>query len=73
MKNKIIIIILSLFYFNYAYSENLFIEAKNISIDKKNELTIFKNDVVARTSNNYEIKSEYGEYNKKNWNFNFKK
>ena len=72
MKNNIVIIFISFLFFEICYSKNLFIEAKNISIDKKNEFTIFKDDVIVKTNDNYEIKSQFGEYDKKR-NFNFKK
>ena len=36
---------------------------KNISIEKKNEISIFKDDVLVKTEDNYEIKSQYGELN----------
>ena len=65
MKNNIVIIFISFLFFEICYSKNLFIEAKNISIDKKNEFTIFKDDVIVKTNDNYEIKSQFGEYDKK--------
>ena len=43
--------------FETLVSEELFIEAKNISIEKKNNLTIFRDDVLAKTKENYQIKS----------------
>ena len=66
MKNKFLIIffILSL-NCTIAFSENILIESKNISIEKKREVTIFKEDVIVKTEDEYEIKSQYGEYNKK--------
>ena len=66
MKSKFIIIFFLFWPYSIALSENLFIESKNISIDKKNELTVFRDDVVAKTKDNYVIKSQYGEYSKKN-------
>ena len=65
MKSNFFIILISFFYIEICFSKNLFIEAKNISIEKKNEFTVFKNDVIVKTEDNYEIKSQYGEYNKK--------
>ena len=66
MKNKFLItfVILSL-NCTIAFSENILIESKNISIEKKREVTIFKEDVIVKTEDEYEIKSQYGEYNKK--------
>ena len=65
MRSKIFIIILSMLTFETVVSDELFIQAKNISIEKKNSLTIFQNDVFAKTKENYQIKSQYAEYNKK--------
>ena len=65
MKSKTLIIFFSLLYFELCYSKNIFIEAKNISIEKKNEIKIFKEDVLVKTEDNYEIKSQFGELNKK--------
>ena len=65
MKSKILIIFFSLLHFDLCFSKNIFIEAKNITIEKKNEISIFKEDVLVKTEDNYEIKSQYGELNKK--------
>ncbi len=65
MRSKILIIIFSMLIFETLVSEELFIEAKNISIEKKNNLTIFRDDVLAKTKENYQIKSQYAEFNKK--------
>ena len=64
MKNKIILIIISLFYSSNLLSENISIESKIISIDKKNNISIFEDDVITTTSDNYKIKSQYGKYDK---------
>ena len=37
---------------------------KNITLDKKKNITIFRDDVVIQTDDKYIIKSEYAEYNK---------
>ena len=63
MKNKLIIL-LSLLFNTVLFAENIFIESKNISIDKNKELSIFKNEVFIRTEENNTIKSEYAEYDK---------
>ena len=47
MRNSIFALLISLFYIEFAYS-SLFIESKNISVEKKNNLTIFKDDVLLR-------------------------
>ena len=41
MKNKIFIILISLFFNNIVFSENLLIESKNISLDKNKEFFNF--------------------------------
>ncbi len=62
MKNKLATIILILF-FNNAFAENIFITAKNISLDKKNNISIFENEVVVKTKSKT-LKSEFAKYNK---------
>ena len=48
-------------------AETLFIQSKNISLDKNNDKFQFlKNDVLVKTDNENTIKSDYAEYNKKN-------
>ncbi len=63
MKNKFIIIIISLFISTISYAENLLIEAKNITIDKDKVTSVFKNKVVIKTKEKI-IKSEFAKYNK---------
>ena len=46
-------------------AENLVIEAKNISLDKNKETSIFEKEVIVKTDDNKIIKSDYAEYNKK--------
>ncbi len=65
MKNKILIIFLSFFFNSFLNAENLTIQAKNISLDKNKEISIFEKEVVVKTENNKIIKSDYAEYNKK--------
>jgi len=65
MKNKFLII---LFFFKIAsnvYADEIKIEAKNITLDKKNFTSIFENEVVIKTEDNNTIESDYLEYNKK--------
>ncbi len=45
-------------------AENLKIESKSISIDKKSKLTIFKENVIATDNKNNSFKSNYAEYDK---------
>ena len=65
MKNRIIIILLLKLFFLPAFAENLKIESKKISIDKKKEVTIFEEQVIAITEDNNRIESNYAELNKK--------
>ena len=70
MKNKkfvksIIISIIILFN-THLHAENIFIESKNISLDKNKKISIFKDEVIIKTKENSTIKSEYAEYNKNN-------
>ncbi len=66
MRNKI----LSLFFFVFIntsiFADNLKIESENIELNKKNQISIFRNNVIIETPKNNIIKSEYAEYNKKN-------
>ena len=66
MKNKILIFIILVFFSSILKAENLLIESKKISLEKKGELSIFEEDVVITTSENNIIKSDYAEYDKKN-------
>ena len=68
MRNKLLIIIKSFlftFFFNLLLADDLFIQSDKINIDKKKEVTIFKDNVIFKTQDNKTIKSEYAEYNKK--------
>ena len=65
MKNKIFIIFLTFFLNSMSSAENLIIEAKNISLDKNKETSIFEKEVIVKTDDNKIIKSDYAEYNKK--------
>ena len=49
MKNKLLIIFLTLATFSHLYAENLLIEAKDISINKNKKTTIFKDSVKVET------------------------
>jgi len=64
MKNKLIIFVCLIFFNNTLFAENLIIKAKNISIDKKEQITIFENEVSVKTQDNYLITSDYAKYNK---------
>ena len=64
-ENKIIILLIFLFFSSYLKAENLLIQSKKISLEKKSEISIFEDDVVITTSENNIIKSDYAKYNKK--------
>jgi LPS-assembly protein len=64
MKNKIIIFLVSIFFFQSSLAENLNIKSTSISIDKNTKITIFKNDVVAEDAKKNIFKTNYAEYNK---------
>ena len=65
MKNKFIkIIIIYFFFHSYSFGENLKIESSTISIDKNTKVSIFKDNVVARDTNNNTVKTNYAEYQK---------
>jgi len=63
MKNKFFSITLIFFLSSNLNAENLFIEAKDITLDKNKQTTIFKNNVTVETVGK-KITSEYAEYNK---------
>ena len=66
MKNKsLIILFFSLTFFGNAFAENLLITAKNISLDKNDNTSIFEREVVVKTQNKT-IKSDYAKYDKQN-------
>ncbi|MDC1092674.1 LPS export ABC transporter periplasmic protein LptC [Pelagibacteraceae bacterium] len=65
MKSKIILTFLFVFFCKSVFAQNLNIKSKNITLDKKREISIFKNEVVIKTLDNNIIKSDYAEYNKK--------
>ena len=64
MKNKIFFVIFLNLFFNPVFAEGFDITAKEISIDKKNQITIFKNNVVIIDQNKNTIKAEYAKYDK---------
>ncbi len=66
MKNSVLYILL-FFLLNItgALSENVLIQAKNITLEKNRELSIFRNEVTIKTEDGNLIKSDYAEYNKK--------
>ena len=64
MRNSFLII-LFVFFSDTLFAKDLDIKAKNISLDKKNNISIFKDDVIIKDENNTIIKSDYAVYNDK--------
>ncbi len=64
MKNKFLLVFITIIFFQPLMAENLNIKSSEISIDKKSRLTIFKGEVVATDYKNNVFKSERAEYNK---------
>ena len=65
MKNKIFNFFIIFFLTSIVNAENVVIESKKISINKKMQLSIFEEDVVITTPEKQIIKSDYAEYDKK--------
>ena len=63
MKNKLFLILLFFFLENISFAEDLNIEAKKIKIDKKNQISIFENDVIIKDNHNI-IQSDFAKYDK---------
>ena len=55
MKNKFFFIFLIIFNNSLASADNVLIQAKNITIDKKKQLTIFENEVNIKNYDNNTI------------------
>ncbi len=64
MKNRILLFSFLLFYNLNLFAETILIEAKNISLDKNQNLSFFENEVKVKTEDGYIIKSDSAEYNK---------
>ncbi len=64
MRNKILLLNLIFFYCIPLSAENIFIQSKNVSLNKKNQTTIFKDEVIVKTEDGISIKSDYAEYDK---------
>ena len=64
MKNKLLSIFFFILLNTNLFAENLFIKAKNISIDKNKSISIFEDEVFIKTEDNKTIKSDYLECNK---------
>lgn len=66
MKNKLIIFLFFILFQSFSHADNLDIKAKNIKIEKINEITVFENEVEVIDKFNNIINADYVEYNKKN-------
>ena len=66
MKNNFIVFIILSILTKNVMAENLSIKSENISIDKKTQTTIFKDNVIIEDEIGNIIKSDYAEYDKKN-------
>ena len=67
MKNKTFIILKTLIFIfinSLSLAENITIESKIVNFDKKEQKTIFTDNVVLKTEKNETIKSDYAEYDK---------
>ncbi len=73
MKNKKIIYLILFFFCTNLNAKNIFIEAKDIKLDKNNQITIFQNQVKIVTEDGYEIECDYAFYDKKNGQLELKK
>ncbi len=72
MKNNFLTLLIYFCIFSPLNAENIFIESRDITIDKKNEISIFKNDVFVSTAEKNEIRGDYAEYNRKKSFIKFK-
>ena len=63
MKNNFLIILIVILISKFCHAENLLIEAKDITLDKNNKTTIFKNNVTVQTKGK-KITSQYAEFDK---------
>ena len=62
MKSKLLLIIF-IFFFSKAYAKDIFITAKNISLDKNKNISIFKDNVVVKTENET-LKGDFAKYDR---------
>ena len=65
MKNNLIKILLFFLLKNVSFADELEISAKNISLDKKKEISIFQDEVIIIDKDNNIIKTDYAVYNYK--------
>ena len=63
-ENSFLIIIFVLLLNSKSFAENVSIQAKNITLDKNSQISIFENDVIVTTEEGNEFKCNYVEYNR---------
>ena len=73
MKNKVIIILILVAFSSITLAENLSIQSKNITLDKKKGTSVFENEVIVKTLDGNVIKSDFAEYDKTSSLIKFKK
>ncbi len=66
MRNSFLVLFLSFLVFSYAGAESLKIQANNITLDKKNNTSIFEKEVNITTEDGIIIKGDFVKYDKKN-------
>ena len=64
MKNNFFTLFLIFIFSSWLNAQEVFIEAENITIDKKKQVSIFENKVIITTEKNNIIKGDYAEYDK---------
>ena len=64
MKNNFLLVLLFSIISNFLLADELDIKAKNITLDKKNNISIFENNVEVIDQLNNLFKADYVEYNK---------
>ena len=62
MKSKFLLIIF-IFFFSKVFAENIFITAKNISLDKNKNISTFTNEVIVKTQNKT-FKGDFAQYDR---------
>jgi LPS-assembly protein len=64
MKNNFFTLFLIFIFSSWLNAQEVFIEAENITLDKKKQVSIFENKVIITTEKNNIIKGDYAEYDK---------
>ncbi len=64
MKNRFLYLVFFIFFTNNIFAENIEMKADSITLDKINQKSIFKKNVVIEDEDGTVIKSDYAEYDK---------